>query len=202
MGLSAAAAYLGATSNTVNTDRKLVEYMCGAQEGVTTPGAFLVGPVSGQHKVTIAAGALFAAGRNVVASQGFYFGWSDADVLVDLPAPVANPFYATVLLRIADSQYGTLPGSEGSYFQILSGTAAASPVPISDAAIVATNVPGAWYRLADVRINTANTGEIPAGQFVDTRKLLPSIADQPDIRVTQVEPTTRLVTGKTVWISW
>ncbi len=232
MGLNTSAAYLGAANNSVNTDRKIIEILCGGVDGVATSDDFVVEPVTGAHQILVSEGRGFSLGRDVAGSQGTYFAWSDGDDTVDLPVPGSNPFYATLVLRIADSQYGTVPSTEGAYWEVLSGTEAASPTPLTDTEIDATAVPGTWLRIADILINTGDTGEIPSGQISDERVVVGTVAtiaarvlatesgvsanaaaitalqgtvaalDIPDIRVQQTEPTTDLVAGKTVWINY
>ncbi len=173
MGLSPSAFVIGPSSfeNDIRTDRKLVEWLGGNLSGVADAASMLVSPVSGQHQISIAPGSATLVGRSTPASQGSYHVWSDAADVIALPATQANPFIVAVVLRVADPQYGVVSGTVGARYDLVPGTAAASPVAPSDADITAYGggVPGAWIRLADVRINTADTGAIPGGQFTDLR---------------------------------
>lgn len=178
--------YIGANNyqNSVNSDRKLAEYLSMGSSGISgvTPGSFAVGTVAGQHQVTVggAGSRAFLAGKNTPASQGAYHAWADAAEPVNMPTPQSNPFIATVILRVTDPQYGTVTGLVGARIDVVSGTPASSPQPISDAAIDAiSGAPGGWTRLADVRINTTDTGAIPVGQITDTRTFLPDRAGDP-----------------------
>jgi hypothetical protein len=173
MGLSPSAFVIGPNSfeNDIRSDRKVVELLAGGLSGVQDAAAFAVSPVSGQHQISIAGGVGTLAGRSTPASQGSYLVWSDAADVVALPAVQSNPFIVAVVLRVADPQYGVVSGTVGARYDLVPGTAAASPVAPSDSDISSYGggVPGAWLRLADVRINTGDTGAIPAGQITDTR---------------------------------
>jgi hypothetical protein len=94
-------------------------------------------------------------------TQGAYFVWSDASELVTVPA--ADGSYDridTLLLRVADPQYGTITGLPRAYWDVVSGVAASSPSVRNNANF---NVgggfyqPGAWLRIADIRRNTGDT---------------------------------------------
>jgi hypothetical protein len=140
-------------------------------------GSFKVVPVAGMHQVSVGrdgGGAglnrAFLLGRDAAHSQGMYHVWSVDTEIVNLPAPLSNPYIATVILRATDPQYGTIVGAVGGRIDVISGTPASSPVAVSDAAIQAlTGAYGGWTRLADIRINTGDTGAIPVGQITDTR---------------------------------
>lgn len=173
MGLSPSAFVIGPDSfeNDIRTDRKLVEFVTEGLSGAQDVTSLAVSPVIGQHQISISAGKATVAGRSTPASQGSYLVWSDAADVVSLPAVQANPFIVAVVLRVADPQYGVVSGSVGARYDLVPGAAAASPTSPTDGDISAYGggVPGAWMRLADVRINTGDTGEIPAGQITDMR---------------------------------
>lgn len=171
MGLNVSAAYIGAGGfqNAVETDRQILQWLVGDFNRISATTDFVVTPVAGEHKVSVSAGRAFLRGVNTPGSQGSYFVWSDSADTVDMPVPQSNPFFATLILRSADPQYGTVTGTVGARWDVVSGAAASSPVAISDAGISALNVPGGWMRVADIRINPADTGAIPAGQITDTR---------------------------------
>jgi hypothetical protein len=83
---------------------------------------------------------------------------------------VGNPRVDTFLLRVADNQYGTIGGSPQAYIDVVQGVAAGSPTarPDSDFNVGGPfYIPGAWWRLGDVRVNLADTGSIPAGQITN-----------------------------------
>lgn len=177
MGLNASAFSIGPAGfeNDIRTDRKLVEYLTAGLSGVATPADFKVTP-GPAHNLRIAAGEAVQRGRNTPASQGSYFLWSDGQDLVDLPSPQANPYIVTVVQRVIDPQYGVIGvNSVGAQYQLVPGVPAATPIAPSDADITAYggNLPGSWESLAEVRINPANSGVIPAGQIVDKRTFIP-----------------------------
>lgn len=196
--------YIGANNfqNSVNSDRKMVEFMVMGSAAVSgvTPNSFTVSPVAGQHQVTVgvAGSRAFVMGKNTPATQGAYHAWADGPELVNLPAPQSNPFIATVILRVTDPQYGTVTGLVGARIDVVSGTPASSPLPISDAAIDAiSGAPGGWTRLADVRINTTDTGAIPVGQITDARTYLPDRAGDPLNVLSTARPAG--VLGRTIY---
>lgn len=196
--------YIGANNyqNSVSSDRKLAEYLSMGSSGISgvTPGSFAVGTVAGQHQVTVggAGSRAFLAGKNTPASQGAYHAWADAAEPVNMPTPQSNPFIATVILRVTDPQYGTVTGLVGARIDVVSGTPASSPQPVSDAAIDAiSGAPGGWTRLADVRINTTDTGAIPVGQITDARTYLPDRAGDPLNVLSTARPAG--VLGRTIY---
>lgn len=129
-----------------------------------------VTPTAAAHSVTIGAGRAIILEKTAPATRGGYFFIADAPEVVTLPAPQGQPFIATVIARVTDPQYGTVAGAVGPRIDIVSGTASASPVAVADATIDGvTQTPGGWIRLADVRINTADTVAVPGGQFTDRR---------------------------------
>lgn len=179
MTLKAISIGVNSFQNLVETDRSLVDSLAGAIAGVilgsgttmisitdlqVTPGA--------GHTVNVGAGKALVREKTTPLVRGAYFFQADAiEASVALPVPDTQPFYAAVVARVTDPQYGTVTGNVGARIDVIKGTPAASPVVVPDATIDAvTNTPGGWIRLADVRINTGDTGAIPSGQFTDTRK--------------------------------
>lgn len=174
--------------NMVNSDRVVLEYLSGGVSGVflrgvTADGVDVAGygctPIAGVHAVQVNPGRSLQIGRNTPASQGAYLHWTDDEEIIPLPVPQSSPFIATIIARVADPQYGTVVGLVGPRFDVLSGSPASSPTPISDAAINAEGVPGGWVRLWDIRINPGDTGAIPVGQIADARTYLPNRAGDP-----------------------
>src|SRR6478609_4214441 len=170
----------GATPNLVETDRTLVDRLGQQVHGVIfTSGTSLatipdlrVAPGTG-HTVNVTKGAAVLREAVNPTVRGAYFGVADTDEVVSLPVPQSNPFFVAIVMRVLDAQYsgGGLVGGPGMVLETVSGTPAASPAVVTDAAISGvTGKFGAWIRLADVRINTGDSGAIPAGQITDTRK--------------------------------
>lgn len=169
MGLQVSALHMGASSfhNLVETDRKFVESRIrqwGVINRVHMPGDFTVSPHASLHSILISAGMAFIAPKGLAV--GTYYAYSDGTDTIALPAVnPTNPFIVAVILRVADDQYGTVTGTKGARYDLISGTPAGSPVAPTDATIDALGVPGGWMRLCDVRINSADTANIPVGQF-------------------------------------
>jgi hypothetical protein len=156
MTLQVSAAFVGAGSflNKVETDRKVIEAMwpdAGVLEG------FLVSPTTGLN-VLVSAGKAVLKGAEA-NTQGNYFVWNNADETLAWPAPTSLSRIDSLILRAADSQYGTIPGGvQGAKYEIIQGDPNASPVARSDSYINTTAyVPGAWLRLANVLINNGDT---------------------------------------------
>lgn len=187
MGLQVSAFSMGASSfhNLVETDRKLVEAhirQWGVVNRIGMPGDFTVSPHGSLHSMIIGSGMAWIAPRGLAV--GTYFAYSDGNDTISLPAAnPSNPFIATVILRVADDQYGTVTGTKGARYDIVSGTPGASPTAPSDSAIDALGVPGGWMRICDIRINSADTGVIPGGQF--TRPFI-KLAAPPTAKMTLV----------------
>lgn len=165
MGLQSAPAYIGdpGFDHPVELDRNMLEGIFG-RTGRLRPGDFTVGKVVGALQATVSSGRAFLLGLES-ATQGGYFVWSDVGQTMAWPSPSGSPRIDTLLLRVRDNQYGTIGGALGADWDIVSGTPGSSPVAVVDAEF---NVggdfyePGAWWRVADIRINPGDT-EINAG---------------------------------------
>jgi hypothetical protein len=126
----------------------------------------VLAPTGVNQQLSISAGRAFMLGTET-AQQGGYFAWSDASSNVTFAVPSASPRIDTLLLRIYDNQYGTITGNPRPQYDIVQGTPGASPAvhPDSDFNTGGPQwVPGAWYRLGDVRINPGDT-VIPTNQI-------------------------------------
>lgn len=164
--------------NLVETDRSLVDSLGDQTSGVLlSPGTSMstitdlrVTPGTG-HTVDVGAGKAVIREKTNPIVRGAYFFQADAiEASVALPVPDTQPFFAAIVARVTDPQYGTVTGNVGARIDVIKGTPAASPSVVPSATIDAvTNTPGGWIRLADVRINTTDTGAIPSGQITDTR---------------------------------
>lgn len=179
MTLKAISIGVNSYQNLVETDRALVDSLAGQLPGVLlSPGVAMSAITDLQvtagtgHTVNVGAGKAVVREKTTPLVRGAYFFQADAiEASVALPVPDTQPFYAAVVARVTDPQYGTVTGNVGARIDVIKGTPAASPVVVPDATIDAvTNTPGGWIRLADVRINTGDTGAIPGGQITDTRK--------------------------------
>lgn len=179
MTLKAISIGVNSYQNLVETDRALVDSLAGQLPGVLlSPGVAMSAitdlrvTAGTGHTVDVGAGKAVVREKTTPLVRGAYFFQADAiEASVALPVPDTQPFYAAVVARVTDPQYGTVTGNVGARIDVIKGTPAASPVVVPDATIDAvTNTPGGWIRLADVRINTGDTGAIPGGQITDTRK--------------------------------
>lgn len=178
MTLKAISIGINSFQNLVETDRSLVDSLAQAVSGVilsygttmTSITDLKVTPGTG-HTVNIGAGKAIIREKINPTVRGAYFFQADAiEASVALPVPDTQPFFAAVVARVTDPQYGTVTGNVGARIDVIKGTPAASPAVVPSATIDAvTNTPGGWIRLADVRINTTDTGVIPSGQVTDTR---------------------------------
>jgi len=118
--------------------------------------------------VNIAAGAAVLQGVESNL-QGAYFAWLNAADSVNFGAPSASTRYDSIILRVEDQQYGAIPGDPGAYFDVVAGDIGAG-VPRADSYFNfggGAYVPGAWFRLADVKID-------PGDSSVAANKIFPS----------------------------
>lgn len=173
MGMQTAPGYIALNSDgvtpfqhPVELDRNLAEAMF-RQSGALRGGDWALAPTGTSQQLSIAAGAGFINGQES-AQQGGYFAWSDASENKTFGAPSGSPRIDTLLLRVYDPQYGTLPsGTSRVQWDIVAGTPGATPAVQPDSAFISTGgqwVPGAWMKWAEVRINPGDT-VIPSGQI-------------------------------------
>lgn len=154
---------------------------------------------SEEHEAYILPGRALVGEKENPESRGMYFVHmdDDDDTAQPLPQPKSQPFIATFVLRVVDPQYGGATGDIGPRIDIIEGTPASAPTPVSDATINAVSgTPGGWERLADVRINPADTGAVPAAQVDDRRRSggFGRIACRSDNK-----PTVRLKRGQEIY---
>lgn len=159
--------------NPVELDRVMVDMLAQKTPGVLYEDPALpelkCAPGAG-HTIDVAVGKAYIREKVNPVVRGGYLFHNDAVLNIAMPVPQSQPFIATVIALVADPQYGAVTGAVGPRLDIISGAPASGPVATTDAAIDAiAGTPGGWIRLCDVRINTADTGAIPVGQFVDVR---------------------------------
>lgn len=172
MGLKTVPAYIGQAGydHPVELDRNMLEGVF-SRTGAVRYGDFQASTGVGTRAVAVSAGRAFLLGAEN-AQQGGYFVWSDAVDTFLLGAGVTNPRYDTILLRVLDDQYGVISGSPRAEFEVVQGVAAGSPTPRADSDF---NVggsfykPGAWWRVADCRVNVGDT-TIPGGQIASNNR--------------------------------
>ncbi len=168
MGLQTAPAYIANNNDAspgpqtqfqhpVELDRNLHEslflrsgYLRYGDLAVTTPGSGLT--------VNVAAGAAFVNGVES-NTQGGYFAWSNASEALSIAAPSASTRYDSIILRVADPQYGTVTGNSRAYWDVVQGAAGAG-VPRADSYFNSGGgayVPGGWFRVADIQVDPGVT---------------------------------------------
>jgi len=170
MGVQAAPGYIAdpTFNHPAELDRNILEGIF-PRSGAVDPGHFELSVGVGTRAISVFAGKFIIEGTEN-ATQGSYHVWSDAAETTLLAAAVGNPRIDSCILRVADNQYGTIGGSPQAYIDWVQGVAAGSPTarPDSDFNVGGPfYIPGAWWRLGDVRVNVADTGSIPAGQITN-----------------------------------
>lgn len=170
MGLNSTPAYARVLTHPEIVLRNVHRGMFGSRSGALRYGDFAVSPTGVTRQFSVAPGRAYIHGREN-SSQGGYVTFSDAAENLVVPAPAASPRIDTLLLRVYDEQYGTLPsGTSRAQWDIVPGVAAASPNARPDTDFLlggSQYVPGAWWRVADIRSNPGDT-TIPSGQFYPT----------------------------------
>jgi hypothetical protein len=167
MGLQTVPGYIGqaAYQHPVELDRNMLEGMFG-RTGLLRVGDFTIAPTGTAQQISITAGRAFLLGAESL-QQGGYFVWSDNTENKVFGPPSGSARIDSLILRVVDTQYGSDPGSPRAEWDIVAGVASGSPTarPDSDFNTGGTFYkPGAWWRVADVRINPGDT-VIPGGQI-------------------------------------
>lgn len=170
MGLNSTPAYARVLSHPEIVLRNVQRGIFGSHSGAVRYGDFAMTPTATTRQFSVAAGRAYIHGREN-ASQGGYVAASDGPDLLTVPAPAASPRIDTVLLRIYDEQYGTLPsGTSRAQWDVVAGVAGGSPVARPDSDFLfggSQYVPGAWWRVGDIRSNPGDT-TIPTNQIYAT----------------------------------
>lgn len=169
MSLQVVPAYLAEPTidHPAELDRNLLESMY-RQTGRVKVGDFALTPLVGSLGLAISAGGAILVG-NENAQQGAYFAWSDASENKSWPAPSGSPRIDALILRVVDGQYGTDPAEDTCFFEIVQGTPSGSPVQVPDSNfnLGGPNYrPGAWWRLANVRIDPTDTVINPSTTYL------------------------------------
>lgn len=158
MGLQTKPAYIGTSGfqNPVENDRNLIEAHFG-RSGVLRYGNFDLAAVAGVMQGQIQPGSAVILGS--ASTQGAYWGYSDAAENIAWPAANgSNPRWDTLIMRVIDTQYGASGAGDLLRWEVLSGTAAASPTVLTDTNInTSFPQPGAWLRMWDVRVPAGAT---------------------------------------------
>ena len=167
MGLQTVPGYIGqaAYQHPVELDRNMLEGIF-SRTGLMRVGDFTIAPTATAQQISITSGRAFLLGAESL-QQGGYFVWSDNTENKVFGPPSGSARIDSLILRVVDTQYGSDPGSPRAEWDIVPGVPSGSPTarPDSDFNTGGTYYkPGAWWRLADVRINPGDT-VIPGGQI-------------------------------------
>jgi len=159
--MTLSSAYIGADSyeTKVEDDRNLVKAVFNGSSGALSAGSFALTPAAPGAGLALnaAAGSAVLAGFNST-SQGSYFVWNDVVETIPWVAPDTLPRIDTLLLQVADPQYGALTTDAGPQWIIATGNPAGSPVALSDSALLSSWVqPGAYMKWANVAVNPGDT---------------------------------------------
>jgi hypothetical protein len=170
MVVQTAPGYIGKSGyiHPVELDRNILKSISGARTGLARWGDFTCTATGVSGQMAVSAGAAFLLGAEA-ALQGSYYAFSEATQNVSFAAAgsASTQRIDALILRVADDQYGTIPGTLGAYLEVVQGVPATSPVarPDSDFNTGGSQyVRGAWFRIADVRRNFGDT-TIPGGQI-------------------------------------
>jgi hypothetical protein len=165
MGLQSAPAYIAKQADGVTDFQHPVELMrnllsaqSGGRSGLFKPGDFTVTSTGSGMNVSVTAGAAYLQGVES-NTQGGYFAWSNAAETLTFGAASGSTRYDTILLRVADSQYGTISGSSRAYWSVVAGSPGAG-APRADSYFNTgggSYNPGGWLRVADVKIDPGDT---------------------------------------------
>jgi hypothetical protein len=162
MGLQLAPGYIGQGSfaTPVELDRNVAAAIAGRRTGAFRYNDFALAPSVSGMQMSIGLGNAIIMGGETSSTQGAYHVWSSATDILSWPAAAGSPRYDTLLLRVIDLQYGTDASPNGAYWQVVSGVASGSPVPLADSVFAtggAQHRPGAWWRVADVLVPASVT---------------------------------------------
>lgn len=147
----------GGWLTSIEDHRQLTRAIFGPGSGVLTTSDFVPTPVVGELAIALTPGYIVMEGNDDTA-QGSYLFWEHESVSVAAVAPGVTARVDSLLAVVADEQYGTLIGEPGARFVWATGTPAASPVALSDSEIESSWAePGAWYRIADIRVDPGTT---------------------------------------------
>lgn len=177
MGLQTAPAYIGKTGyqHPVELDRNLLRSISGARTGLVRWGDLAVSGTGVANQIAVTRGAAFLLGAES-ALQGSYMAFSEAtqNLTVAAAGSATTQRIDSLILRVADDQYGTISvGTPQAYFDVVQGVPASSPSarPDSDFNVGGSQYqPGAWFRVADIRRDFGDT-TVPAGKITQNLRM-------------------------------
>jgi hypothetical protein len=162
MALQTVPAFIGQSGyqHPVELFRNLVGSLTGNGKGLVGANTgFALTPSGSAMQMTVAAGAAVIDG-NESTSQGSYYVWSPSSEVLAWPAASAQPRIDSLILRVIDTQYGSDASSPQALWQIVQGTPSGSPSAQPDIEFEAGgdfHRPGAWWRMANVLVEAADT---------------------------------------------
>lgn len=130
--------------------------------GIVGPDDYRVLPVSGQRKVTVAAGEAIVVGTENTLRQGAYHVLNDASVQLDIAAADGSyPRYDLIVLQVRDAEFSG--ASSDAQLAAVTGTPGASPAEPA--------IPANSLVLARVRVNATVTN-LDAAEIIDRKPLI------------------------------
>jgi hypothetical protein len=149
----------GSVAHPTELLRNLLKELTSGRSGVFKTGEMTLTPSAVAMQLTIGPFGAALLGNSSTA-QGSYFTYSEASENIAWPAAAGSARIDSLILRVIDTQYGADASPQGAYWEVVSGTPSGSPVAVADIefAIGGSKYrPGAWYRVADYRINAGTT---------------------------------------------
>ena len=162
MTLQAVAGFLGQSGiqHPANLYRNLVSGLAGKRSGFFRYNDFTLTPSGGAMSLQIGAGDAVLMGTEAVTTQGGYYVWNNATETLAWPASTSLPRVDSLILRVIGTDYGADPAGSKATWEVVSGTPAASPNPVSDSQFAPAGSfyhPGAWLRVADFTVPASST---------------------------------------------
>lgn len=198
MTLQTVPAYIGEVGylHPAELDRNILESIFG-RTGLCKYGDLALTPTGVNQQVSIAPGGAVLVGSES-STQGAYYAWNNAAETKTFGTPSAGARVDALLLRVVDKQYGSDPGLSRAEWDIVAGTSGVTTArPDSDFnSGGGFYKPGAWFRVADVRIDPGDT-VIPGNKI--THNLRYTRASQGGILCQSTARPTDAVLGDTAF---
>lgn len=162
MTLQAVAGFLGQSGlqHPAKLYRNFSAAHSGRRSGAFRYNDFTLTPSGAAMSLNIGQGDAYLHGTEAVTDQGGYFAWNNTTETLAWPAAVSLPRVDSLILRVIDTDYGSDPAGSKATWEVVSGTAAASPTAVADSAFAPAGAfyhPGAWLRVADFTLGASIT---------------------------------------------
>jgi hypothetical protein len=108
-------------------------------------------------QLTVGGGSAVLPGRETGTTQGMYWAWSDASEVIAWPAAGGSNRMDSLILRVADPQYGTITGNGRAYWDPVAGSGASARPDSDFLSGGAKYQPGAWLRVYDILVPAGAT---------------------------------------------